>query len=369
MWAKKNTAFVVIHGAGSHPPFKRLDDFARGLSNMLIKSNPDLDVRWRHKLQRHEGWVENYVSLEAEGKPDIDFYEYYWDCYMDHEIGLADVIRWFDIASDGAKRFYDDRPELTAQRKQDSDFKVGDYFRLLGPTGRFLGVLQRLRITKIPILSTVVALFLGWFSKLIVNLAGDVVIYVESDARSSNYAIRQKVLGGAVEELKLLLEREHYEQIIVVGHSLGTVIGYDALNRITIDLNAEGGISPDKAQKITGLVTFGSPLDKVAFFFQQHTPDEAFVRRQVLAHLHAFKSLKPSGDQEPVSIGNPVTHHLDHTRWLNFYHPKDAVSGKLDAYEVDRDVRCDIEADGQSEAHEVYWKYERMYEIIGEELL
>ncbi len=166
-----------------------------------------------------------------------------------------------------------------------------------------------------------------------------------------------------------MLEREHYEQIIVVGHSLGTVIAYDALNRITLDVNAEGGISSDQAQKITGLVTFGSPLDKVAFFFQQHAPAEAHVRRQILSHLHAFKSLKPSGGQEPLPIDDPVTHHLDHTRWLNFYHLKDAVSGKLDAYEVDRDVRCDVEAKGQSEAHESYWTFDRMYEIIGEELL
>lgn len=35
MWPKLNTAFVVIHGAGSHRPFETLDKFVRGFWNVL----------------------------------------------------------------------------------------------------------------------------------------------------------------------------------------------------------------------------------------------------------------------------------------------------------------------------------------------
>ncbi|MGD9100246.1 MAG: hypothetical protein PVF45_07170 [Anaerolineae bacterium] len=356
-WPRKDTAFVVIHGAGAHRPFKRLDDFVRGFWQVLQGPNPN--VQWRHKLQRHEGWIESYVSLAVEGKPALDFYEYYWDCYMDHEINLVDVIRWFDLVSSGAKKFYRAKPE-------DRGPRAGEYLKLLGPVGRLLGGLYRLRITRIPVLGTSLTLFLNRLSRRVVELAGDVVIYVEADVRSQNYAIRQKVLRGAVEELKLLLEAGRYDQVIVAGHSLGSLISYDALNRITLDVNAGGGIPLKEAQKIAGLVTFGSPLDKVAFFFHQHTRDQEYVRRQILAHLHAFKRRLPPGKQNPVSIDNPIQHRMDQIQWLNFYHPRDPVSDSLVAYQVDRNIACDAPVRGTAQAHEAYWTWDGMYEAIGE---
>lgn len=384
MWPKKNTAFVVIHGAGAHRPFGVLDKFVRGFWNVLQDANQDLDIRWRHKLQRHgrlatlgrepgTTWIENYVSLAPTGKPALDFYEYYWDCYMDHEIGLTDVIQWCSGISAGAKKFYHDHKELARKHEEsgsglfkDGEFKVGGYFILLGPAGRLLRSLRRLGIARVPVLSSVITLLLSRLLKSIVDLMGDLVIYAQCDARSRNYAIRQKVVGGAVEELGLLLERDDYEQIIVAGHSLGSLIAYDALNRIILDMNAEGGIEPYKGQKIVGLVTFGSPLDKAAFFFREHTRAEEYVRRQTLAHLHGFKSRTLPGDQVPISIDDPIKHHLNQAQWLNFYHLKDPVSGHLDAYEVDENILCDVEVRGSGEAHAVYWFYDQMYEIISD---
>ena len=61
------------------------------------------------------------------------------------------------------------------------------------------------------------------------------------------------------------------KKIIIVGHSLGSVIAFDTLNRITHAAN----IDQEKWRsvgKIEGLITFGSPLDKLAFSFREHTP-------------------------------------------------------------------------------------------------
>ncbi|MFQ5792515.1 MAG: hypothetical protein ACE5JI_18750, partial [Acidobacteriota bacterium] len=366
MWPKKNTAFVVIHGAGPRRPFQTLDSFVRGFWEVLKEQNQASKVRWQHKLQRHKDWIENYISLAPEGKPTLDFYEYYWDCYMVHEITIEDVIDWLNKASAGARRFYAKMPELAKEYEElgvdlfkDGEFRSGGYLTLLGWVGRVLRVLP---LVRIPIVGSLIKPLLKWVSKFIVNLLGDVVIYTTADVRSRNYEIRQKVLRGAVEELRLLLENDYYEQIIVVGHSLGSVIAYDALNRITHDMSAEGGISPELAPKIAGLVTFGSPLDKIAFFFREHTADEEYVRRQILAHFHGFKSLPLPGDdepspynrrakpyrqrgegpsQEPRPIENPIEPYLDKARWLNFYHLQDPISGALDAYKVDRYIRCE----------------------------
>ena len=179
--------------------------------------------------------------------------------------------------------------------------------------------------------------------------------------------MRQRVLNGAVEEIKSLLERDDYDQIILVGHSLGSVIAYDALNRIIADMNASGGISPEQTEKIAGLVTFGSPLDKVAFYFRERTHDYEYVRRQILAHVHAFKGRPFPGDPDPITIDNPMEHRLARVRWLNFYHLEDPVSGHLDAYVVDQNVLCDLPVSGTPEAHNMYWTYKPLYETIGAE--
>jgi len=380
MWPKKNTAFVVIHGAGPHRSFETLDAFVRGFWNVLREQNPGLAIRWQHKLQRHKDWIENYISLAPEGMPTLDFYEYYWDCYMDHEIDVGDVIRWLKKASDGAQRFYRDMPELARKYEdmgvdlfKDGEFKSGGYLILFGWLGQVLRLLQLVRIATLPVLDQVIRFLVGLVSKLVVGFLGDLVIYTEADARSRNYAIRQKVLGGAVEELRLLLENDYYEQIVVVGHSLGSLIAYDALNRINhlmnaFDPKAEVGTGPDLAPKIIGLVTFGSPLDKSAFFFREHTRDEEYVRRQILAHFHGFKSLALTGYQEPISIDNPIKPYLDNTRWLNFYHLQDPVSGSLDAYKVDRNILCQKEAQRPDKAHSAYWDDYQMYKHIADEL-
>jgi hypothetical protein len=374
MWPEKNTAFVVIHGAGSHRPFEALDRFLRGFRKVLLNSNPDLDAWWRHTLQRHEDWVENYVSLAPEGKPKLDFYEYYWDLYVDHEIDLREVIKWLGQVSDSAKRFYHGRPELAREHEQkgvdlfkDGDFKAGGYFVPLGGVGRFLRLLQRIGLARIPVLSTVVRLSLNRASQFMAEMMGDVVIYTGADVRSKSYAVRQNVLKGAVEELLLLLQREDYEQIIVVGHSLGSLIAYDAINRIIRDVNAAGGLRLEQAQKLAGLVTFGSPLDKVAFFFREHIPDEAYMRRQILTQLHGFKSHPWPGDQKVVNLNSPMQRRMENMRWLNFYHLQDPVSGHLDAYDVDRNILCEAKVGGAAEAHRLYWSYDPLYEEIGAE--
>jgi hypothetical protein len=374
MWPKRNTAFMVIHGAGAHRPFATLDKFVRGFRHVLQTSNPEIDQWWQHRLQRHPDWIEHYVSLAPEGKPRLDFYEYYWDCYMDHQIAMSDVVQWMDRVSDGASRFYREKPNLSQQHQdtgsdlfKDGEFRVGGYFIYLGWFGRLLGVLERVGVARIPFLSTVITWLLTRGAKLMAELMGDVVIYTTADVRSQNYAIRQRVLKGAVEALRLLLERDDYQQIVLVGHSLGSVIAYDALNRITLELNAPDGLKPEQAQKIAGLVTFGSPLDKVAFFFREPTDEQEFVRRQVLDHLHGFKHLPFPGDEGLIQISNPIRHQLDKICWLNFYHLQDPVSGHLDAYAVDRNILCEAAVSGRAQAHRIYWKYDPMYIEIGTE--
>lgn len=372
MWPKQNTAFVVIHGMGEHRPFATIDLFVRGFWEVLRKHNPGLKVDWKHRLQRHKDWIENYISLAPKGKPSLDFYEYYWDCYMVRDITRKDLLKWLDLASAGANKFYKEEGQREAREYQQDkillfrggNFEKGGYYRMILPA-----------LSKIPFISLLVPMlntlpkmmgFIKFIARLvperIINQLGDLVIYTNADVRSRNYDIRQRVLSGAIEELKLLLNDNYYRKIIVTGHSLGSVIAYDTLNRIVQDMSIKGGVSPDLTPRIAGLVTLGSPLDKIAFFFDETTPDEDFVQCQILDHFHSYKSIPP-GQSEPIKISDPFRHDLDKSVWLNFYHLNDPVSGPLDAYEPDHNITC-LHNVPLAKAHEHYWQCEVMYTNI-----
>jgi len=355
-WPKMDTAFLVIHGVGSHRPFEALDDFARNFLDVL-KVDKKVNVKCTHKVQRKADWIESYISSYIDGTagmPTLDFYEYYWDCYMCREITVRELIEWIDTASDGAWYFY--KNEMPKLAKQYEELGV-DLFK----DGEFRGydvLLNRSAIIRLIIRLIAYSPFRFIIERLSQwNSLKDLVIYTSSDVRSQNYEIRRKILDGAVEELKLLLNR--YKQIVVVGHSLGSVIAYDAVDRIAHDMNIPGGISPQVARRIKGLVTLGSPLDKIAFFFAERTPEENFIQRGILAHFHNFRRRKLKIDRHFKDIEDPFQKKLG-TRWLNIYHEKDRISGHLDAYYLapKDNVPCKKTIPGVS-THSCYWQLRR----------
>jgi len=167
------------------------------------------------------------------------------------------------------------------------------------------------------------------------DFIGDVVGYLDLDPRSEHYQTRQKIIGGAVAELCALIA-DDYDEIIIAGHSLGSVIAYDTLNRIIQATNA-GRVKEKEASKIAGFVTFGSPLDKIAFFFRERVEGDKEVQRQILAHLHGFRTrslVEDENEKRGVKVGSPMHFELPEIRWLNFYHRKDLISGRLDLYDL-----------------------------------
>jgi hypothetical protein len=404
-WPEVNTAFLVIHGAGEHRPFEALDIFTRHFRNFLEAQN--FKVQLKHKLERRSDWIESFVSMSVGSKYTIDIYEYYWDCYMVRGVTVREILKWLDDASAGAVSFYErdermkDKKILkTAQIHEEASvplfkhgkFKSHGYWAILGSLRM---VRQLILLAGISPCRTVPRCLTGCIKCLrkdIFTSLEDLVIYTTSDVRSQNYEIRQKMLRGAVEELKLLLndKEKDYRQIVVVGHSLGSVIAYDALNRINQSINI-GDIPTDSVPKIAGLVTLGSPLDKVDFLFGERllekNLEKDFVRLEILDHLHSFKKRAlPKGrrpavskgkrpavceDPDSVEVENPFKRHLDGARWLNFYHRKDLISGHLDAYDLDEqdNVECSSETVSGVGYHGCYWHLDNLYKGIDKTFL
>lgn len=242
VWPRETTAFLMVHGMGQQTPFDTLDAFARTLYRVLEARNPGIQLT--HDLKKRDGWTENYISFVKDGDPaTVDIFEYYWAHETQRQITLAEVGDWLWKAS-------------------------GRDLRL-----RFAALLFRLiRLTDLssgnPYSRVVRKIVTSWLGPIVVDSLGDVAIYTTTDIKSRHYPVRDRILSGAVERVRALLHDDRYPRVILAGHSLGSVIALDALNRINHRMNV--GLAPwvpATGKGITALVTFGSPLDKVRRFF------------------------------------------------------------------------------------------------------
>ena len=364
---KRPTAVLIIHGIGEQHPFQTLDGFASVFWNALERMNDDVFFTAKHTLARRSGWIQNCISLSRNDDPlTIDFYEYYWAHKAQRQVTLPDIVQWLVETSRGARTFYDENEQLVQQyegRSVDAfargRFRKHWYLQHLGWFMTLLSIFPSIVPIKV---SRVLAPLLKWIEKKAIDYVGDIVIYTATDIKSKFYSVRKDILDGAVDELTCLLNDERYHQIIVAGHSLGSVIGFDALNRMNHAMNM-GMLSPELARKIVGFITFGSPLDKVAFFFREHTPDDEYLRRQILVHYHSFKAKALTEQPNPRELTNPFTSYLDHVSWINFWDRDDKVSGQLDFYRVDENIPLSMGGDMLT-AHTAYWEYPEMYERI-----
>ena len=187
--------------------------------------------------------------------------------------------------------------------------------------------------------------------------------------------MRKAILDGAVNALRYLLEPAkatgpyrpedwRYDRVILAGHSLGSQISFDAINRLNHLVHQgelrgcdnEGYFTDGTARlklqnmkqisdMLCGLVTFGSPLDKMAFFFREQTEKDEYLRRQLIEHFHGFKQ-RPWSERETdpskrlVAPPQLFSRLFDDIRWRNYYDRGDLVSGALDYYQKVVNVDC-----------------------------
>jgi hypothetical protein len=184
----------------------------------------------------------------------------------------------------------------------------------------------------------------------LIEYAGDVAAYVQPQRLDKFFELRQQIKDAVLRTARAVYSDARYSHIIVVGHSLGSVVAYDALNRLVLDEQLQG--RPSKVIARTKLfLTFGSPLDKTAFIFGiQGLGSEA---REALA-----ASVQPM-----LTDARP--------RWINIWSPWDIVSGALDYYDLpDKtnpnpvDNKIDPMATTLMAAHLEYWNNPLLYRTI-----
>ena len=162
----------------------------------------------------------------------------------------------------------------------------------------------------------------SYIRKILIQYVGDVAIYVTAHTLDSFNDVRKEIkksvhdVAQSIYSLNDKAGKEEYKEVIVVGHSLGSVIVYDALNQlINEDISNANALTVVERTKL--LLTFGSPLDKTAFIFGMQAKDTSEAREALAASVQPLirdYSFRPK-------------------QWINIYSPWDIISGSLGLYD------------------------------------
>ena len=192
--------------------------------------------------------------------------------------------------------------------------------------------------------------------RFLIQYVGDVAAYVQPQEldrfNELRTRIKRQVWNAAA---SVYAAADEYDDVLFVGHSLGSVVAYDTLNRL---LREEAlGRTPFAVQSRTRLLlTFGSPLDKTAFLFslQGNTTEAREALAASVQPLLAFPERRP--------------------QWINIYSPWDLISGALDFYDLPGKPNPvtnleDPDASVLLGAHTQYWSNALMFDRLHRSLL
>lgn len=170
--------------------------------------------------------------------------------------------------------------------------------------------------------------FLGIVSwqvrNLMVEYVGDVAVYISPQKLDRFNQVREKIKDVAYKSASAVyLAKEDgsdsplYSHVAVVGHSLGSVIAYDTLNRL-IREDEFGGNRMQIVDRTCLFETFGSPLDKITFFFTIQAGDSLHIRSRL------------------TEVVRPMIHDYRFRKfpWKNIRSRNDIVAGPLRFYDL-----------------------------------
>lgn len=371
-------AVIVIHGMGEQRPMGTLRTFVKS----ILPEQPG-KVKFFSKPDRMSESFElrKLMAPTTSKRPLTDFYEYYWAYHM-QGTKFSHIWNWL-------KSLLFRKPKNIPKRLKFLYWLTWLLIALIALVGTGLLTVPQGLLPDFVSKNTV---FWGWIgSAALLPAIHLIVLYYVGDAARylsptpGNIAVRHKIRNDGVKLLEHLHAAGKHNRIIVVGHSLGSVIAYDILKYYWYRVNtAHGkpkkinqdalkkveksgpkldiGTTPDtldafreqqtnlwKEQrkvigidwKVTDLITLGSPLTHGEMLLAD-SRDEFNQRR----FERELPSCPPQVSDDkggysyksaPYSAGNKkrtvrLLHHaalFACTRWTNLYFPGDIVGGPL----------------------------------------
>jgi len=295
MAGKTSQAIVIIHGMGEHRPMATLRGFMAGAfrGESRVYSQPD-PLSDSFELRRFQ------VGRTA-ARPRTFVYEYYWTHLMrgntwahlkalvrrflfrsparlPSSLWIPWVLVWLVVGAAGFGAWF-----LTEK----AGLGPGDLNDLGGLRKAWRAVVavegwqEPAAVAGLILLAAVLRVM-----PMLLAYVGDVARYCSPTP--DNVAVRQEIRSGAVGLLEKLQER--HDRVIVVGHSLGTIVGLDALRFLWSRTYAEHDARADFPQEaLEEVERLGASLDA-------RSGPEA---------VDAFRAAQRRLWQERIAVGSP----------------------------------------------------------------
>lgn len=351
------TAIVVIHGMGNQYPMETITDF---VDNLFKKEeNKDNNPKSIYSApERITGSFDQRKLIGFHNNVQYDCYEYYW-AHLIKEPSVSDTISWM---------------YKLIWKKEPSE-RLNKYISIIRMSS--IGLLLLISIiiffyywlftwiiSCCPLWShlfffivSVVAFYkLRNIFRLLTQSFGDVIRYTVP--HPSNIEGRQKISNNAVEFLTNLHDKD-YSRIVIVGHSLGSIIAYEMLINTFGHLNklfknVERIEEKDKEEllevsreesfnkmqfmgwkwKVSDFITCGSPLCHAEMILTKNK--DLFKNKKELGE---YPVSEPIQDSRKLFYLNKKTkkyiptHYsvFKYVEWNNIHFENDIIGGKLRA--------------------------------------
>lgn len=193
---------------------------------------------------------------------------------------------------------------------------------------------------------------------------GDVIFWTTYEETAEKHQKRRAILNHCANILEHVL-RTDCDRVIVVAHSLGSTIAFDTILELERRKSAlESAGTPNAnllpLEKIQHLITMGSPIDKIHYFFESQSSKYHRYNR-VVEEIRGDISKSPF-----LQAKKP------HIHWINFWDKADIISGSLQTPEgrIEPSVRVDnyevasFHFPFPGEAHLAYFENREVIETI-----
>lgn len=256
-------AVVLIHGIGEQEPMDTLRGFVdatwTGDSSLRKPYNPDT-------IWSKPDWASENLELRrlttGQNKKGIrtDFYELYW-AHLMTGTRLSHVLSWVWL-------LLFRRPARVPKALFAAWLVLWVIVIVAIAVALNQALPEGIRPVAIPaVVAGIGALVLGFLHyKFLVPYAGDAARYLSP--APANIRQRKDIRDAGITLLRRLIESGEYVRIIVVGHSLGTIIGYDVLRHLWPGYNTQigqGSPAATKALKALEASAAADPFDLGAY--------------------------------------------------------------------------------------------------------
>jgi len=224
-------AVVVIHGMGEQVPGATVRAFVQAVAEPEerdeVHSRPDT-ISPGFELRR---WRLDPTAT----RPATDFFEGYWANEV-RDTSIGQVLSWLRL-------LLIRRPSTVAPGLRKLWWGSWLTVALLIGGLLLIGVTDVELTEPTDLLALAVPLLLGVVDSFMVQRVGDAARYLWP--HPANVVVRDRVRGKGVALLEALHRCGRYDRIVVVGHSLGSVIAYDIVGHYWIRVHRHHGSPTD----------------------------------------------------------------------------------------------------------------------------